>query len=344
MLAATRLLAVSSEVLARLNRNAAFLVLLLAGAIEARVRVYPVFVIPSDVKIEAKELSPSNRQLIAYLAIAQRRYKSILRTDTFQIENGLHIHRLAHRNSFYTARGGMQKIDSAHRIARELLEANNETRSSSKRIYLAIFVRPRARPFKGGKAFFGGGRTFNGPPGTGGGYIEMEQQALFSNFPYPFLSTLVHEIGHAFGLTHVDCLGYKMDKNNSIMSYKKDHHSNLLEESSDPGSLNPEEFYLLSLNKGVFKNFDFLPSLHNPEKKNLKQAQGCMLGPMQGSIGKFEQMPGVGYELFFNGKLVSGAEAAAYSIESARKSCQYNKQAQKKIKVTCKYHGRALKL
>ena len=47
----------------------------------------------------------------------------------------------------------------------------------------------------------------------------MELTCLMGTEDCPFLATLIHEMGHAFGLTHVDCHGYNMDTNGSLMSY-----------------------------------------------------------------------------------------------------------------------------
>ena len=52
--------------------------------------------------------------------------------------------------------------------------------------------------------YYGGGRTFNGPPHTGGGVIRLELSWLMTAKNFPFLSTLIHELGHAFGLFHAD--------------------------------------------------------------------------------------------------------------------------------------------
>ncbi len=95
--------------------------------------------------------------------------------------------------------------------------------------------------------FFEGGRTFNGPPGSGGGYIQMEYTSLTGDHLYPFQSTLVHEIGHACGLLHVDSFGYDMQTNESLMSYNLSHHSNGMRQSDTPGIFNPEDYCLLSL-------------------------------------------------------------------------------------------------
>jgi hypothetical protein len=52
--------------------------------------------------------------------------------------------------------------------------------------------------------------------------------------------------------------------------------------------------------------------------------------------------PGVGYELFFDGKLVSGPDAASYSLAQARENCAYNNNTKPNMKVECRYDGKPL--
>ena len=104
----------------------------------------------------------------------------------------------------------------AHLVVRELFAWLGDDRYSSRSLYLQIYARPSAYPIK--ENYYGGGRTFNGPPNTGGGVIQLELSWLMTEQNFPFLSTLIHELGHGFGLTHADCHGYDMDTNGSMMS------------------------------------------------------------------------------------------------------------------------------
>ena len=101
-------------------------------------------------------------------------------------------------------------------MVRELFAWLGDDRYSSRSLYLQIYARPSAYPIK--ENYYGGGRTFNGPPNTGGGVIQLELSWLMTAQNFPFLSTLIHELGHGFGLTHADCHGYDMDTNGSMMS------------------------------------------------------------------------------------------------------------------------------
>ncbi len=85
----------------------------------------------------------------------------------------------------------------------------------------------------------GGGRPFNGGFNTGGGIVIMSSNGL-DRAPN-FQSTLQHELGHAFGLPHVDVYGYDMQTNMSMMSYNPSHHTNGFEPSATPGRFIPED-------------------------------------------------------------------------------------------------------
>ena len=50
-------------------------------------------------------------------------------------------------------------------------------------------------------------------------------------------SSVQHELGHSFGLPHVDVYGYDMGSNDSLMSYNPKHHTNGLTPSATLGTL-----------------------------------------------------------------------------------------------------------
>jgi hypothetical protein len=99
--------------------------------------------------------------------------------------------------------------------------------------------------------------------------MQLEYTSLASDTPYPFQSTLIHELGHAFGLTHADCYGEDMNTSESIMSYNTAHHSQRLAESATPGIFLPEEYFLLDLNALAFPSFVYDSARHNPSNKTL---------------------------------------------------------------------------
>lgn len=180
----------------------------------------------------------------------------------------------------------------------------------------------------------------NGMPGTGGAFAHFELSSLLTDKPYPFQSTLVHELGHAFGLTLPNCYGYHLSENASVMSYNPKHHSSGLPASPGRGALNPEEYYAIALNRLAFPGFEFVPAVHNPGNKNMDKAvESCFLGEMSPYIGPITQKRSVGYELFFNGQRVNGPDAKFYSWSQALENCQYNITSKPSIKVDCSFDG-----
>jgi hypothetical protein len=96
---------------------------------------------------------------------------------------------------------------------------------------------------------------------------------------------------------------------------------------------------MLAQNKLAFPNFNFVPALHNPRGKSLATVDSCNFGPMDESIGTYRHMPGMGFELSYNGERVNGPEAAFFSRQQARDNCALNKQSYPKIRVACTYNG-----
>jgi len=50
----------------------------------------------------------------------------------------------------------------------------------------------------------------------------------------------------------------------------------------------------------------------------------------------------VGYELYFDGKLVSGPDAAHYTRQQARENCDWNMQSKPHLHIRCVYNGKVL--
>lgn len=111
-----------------------------------------------------------------------------------------------------------QPEGGAPRYLAELLNLQGYTRLNCPHIYVVILANPHT-DFP-----TGGGRPINGGYNTGGGIVIMSLWAL-DNAPN-FQSTIRHELGHAFGLPHVDVYGYNMSTNASVMSYNPLHHTN----------------------------------------------------------------------------------------------------------------------
>ena len=309
-----------------------------AGA--KKIEVFPVLFIPNDAHVTQARLIESAVLLQKHLSLAQQHYSAILKTDSFNITGQkFPIYRAMQSYQFYLESLGS---DTAHQILRELFTWQKDDRMNSNRVYLTIVARPEGVGPE--LATLGGGRTFNGPPGSGGGYIEMEWSSLLRDRPYSFQSTLVHELGHAFGLTHAECYGYDMTNNDSIMSYNSRHTSTGLVPGQYPGMFNAEEYFALSQNLPAFPDFQYVEKIHNPLRRNLELVENCYLSPMTDYIGKISQTAGKGYELFFNGKKVNTPDAVFYTLKQAKHNCVWNHENQKGMKIACRYDGVQLNL
>ncbi|HLK15013.1 MAG TPA: hypothetical protein VKT78_09420, partial [Fimbriimonadaceae bacterium] len=152
-----------------------------------------------------------------------------------------------------------------------LLRKDRRTRWNCPYVYVVLFV--GAGEYPGG----GGGRPINGGHDQGGGIIILAD-AYLETTPN-FQSTLQHELGHAFGLPHVEVYGYDMLTNNSLMSYNPKHHTNFFIQSETPGQLIPEDLRGLAANKWAFPDFRFDPATDVP--KGYSMHADITLGPMQ---------------------------------------------------------------
>jgi hypothetical protein len=103
----------------------------------------------------------------------------------------------------------------------------------------------------------GGGRPLNGGFNTGGGIVILSSRGLDAS--RNFQSTLQHEIGHGFGMPHVDAYGHDMGTSPSLMSYNPKHHTNGFLPAAEPGRLMPEERRALALNRRAFPGLTFDP-------------------------------------------------------------------------------------
>jgi hypothetical protein len=316
-----------------------------AVALEGRLRVVPVLFIPSDnSEIDGGKVAAYKDLVRKYLVLAQSYYRTQLITDTFEIVDGDPlVYAAKHPHSYYIAHF-TREPNEMELMVRELFDWLGEDRYSSRSVYLMIYARPSAHALPAplrypiDDNYFGHGDTFNGPPNTGGGVIQLELQYLTDD--YPFLSTLIHELGHAFGLPHADCYGYNMGTNGSMMASNSRLWSNGFDLSVPPPIFNPEEYLILSQNKLAFPNFNFIPALHNPRGKSLATVDSCTGGGgMSETIGKYRDMPGMGFELFWDGKRINGPEAAFYSRQEAREDCVWNTQTYPRVRVTCTYNG-----
>ncbi|MEL7499649.1 MAG: hypothetical protein AAFN77_18745 [Planctomycetota bacterium] len=213
----------------------------IAQTLPENISVLPVFVVPDGQK------GPSNseqRLLMRHLQWTQERYQEMLDgQSTFDIEDKPMVF-----ESKRTIKQFEDDGNAANLLVGELLDSLKVSRFSCKYVFLAVFVN-RERNFPRG-----GGRPINGGYNTGGGIVVFSTEALHS---VNFQSSLQHELGHSFGLPHVNSYRYDMKRNESIMSYNPSHHTNKFSPSKTPGVLIPEDIRGFSFNDRVFKNLEF---------------------------------------------------------------------------------------
>lgn len=222
------------------------------GTIEGEIQVLPVFFKPSD---QPKPKQADIRKLRRHLLWAQKRYRELLHNkSTFQIAGKPETYTAREPLSFY--KDGDSRNAFAN-IADELLDWKKTDRYDCKFVFLAIVVNSKDKYPKGR------GRPLNGGFNTGGGVATISLHAL-RNSPN-FQSTLQHELGHTFGLNHIEVYGYDMKRNDSIMSYNPNHHTDKFKASSTPGLLIPEDRRGLAMNDLVFPGLDFNPKRDIPD-------------------------------------------------------------------------------
>ena len=207
-----------------------------------RVVVRPVLYLAADAPIPTEV---QRQRLVRYLKIAQSRYFELLEgMDTFELELTCQVF----RSSADAKSLKLKPNGAAEFVVNELLRHDHKTRWSCPYVYVAVFVGTGSFPG-------GGGRPINGGHNKGGGIIILSAKDL-DDSPN-FESTLQHELGHAFGLPHVDVYGYDMLANPSLMSYNPSHHTDFFQVSSTPGRLIPEDLRGLNENKAAFPRFQF---------------------------------------------------------------------------------------
>ncbi|MDB5387313.1 MAG: hypothetical protein JWM11_2959 [Planctomycetaceae bacterium] len=218
--------------------------------------VLPVFFVPQG----ETRTSPKERKLVLdHLAWTQGSYRKLLA--------GRSGFRIARREPLVI--DGQKKLETyrqlpemaAPEIVGEILDHLQQDRFSTPYVFV-VAVTNRQDEFP-----VGGGRPLNGGLNEGGGIVVLSQFA-FNSIPH-IQSTLRHEIGHAFGLMHVDAYRYDMSKNDSIMSYNPKHHTRELTESATPGVLIPEDIRALAMNDRGFENLAFSAAEDVPGKYSL---------------------------------------------------------------------------
>ena len=132
--------------------------------------------------------------------------------DTFEIVGKRP--RIVHYKSTLAALKEVDRKLIGNHLLSELLPRFKVSRFNCPYVFLVVIMNPKETwPTAGGRPINLG---FN----SGGGF------AVFSSIKFDaeksvFQSSMQHELGHAFGLPHVDTYGYDQRANKSIMSYDK---------------------------------------------------------------------------------------------------------------------------
>lgn len=230
-----------------------------------RVKVLAVSFVPQG---ENEPTAEEQKLFLKHLQLAQARYREMLEGDTFELaEQKVQVVAGQKPLDFYRKPPERGAPD----IVSELLTHLKLTRFNCPYVFCILLMNSKDSFPEGG------GRSINGGINTGGGMMYIASWELTHNTH--FQTTLQHELGHAFGLPHVDVYGYDMKANASIMSYNPAHHCRGFEPSTTPGTLIPEDRRGLALNDRVFAKTTFNAIRDVPFGYSLSK-QIVPLGPM----------------------------------------------------------------
>ena len=221
------------------------------GEVPEHVKVLPIFFVAAGEKGPSEEQSG---RLMRHLRLAQGCYRRMLKgRDTFEIEDGppLIIHGkqpLEH----YKAAGEVRKFN--YEPLREIFAQRGWNRFNCPYVLVVIMMIE--------VQWGSGGRPFN-PGFNGGGGLVITPSYVLDNVGW-FQYTLQHELGHSFGLVHVDSYGYDQRNSRSIMSYDTKLRWKGFRPPEKAGILIPEDLRALAMNKKVFPKFYFDPEKDIP--------------------------------------------------------------------------------
>lgn len=235
-----------------------------------RVDVLPVFFVPRGEAFPTRE---QKLKLMKHIKWAQDWYREALGGhDTFRIAKTTpDVYRAKNPFAFYRQRPPGEGVTYASHFVGELLDHYDSNRFNCPYVFAVVFMSSK-EDFP-----IGGGRPFNGGLNRGGGMLNMSSFNL-DRVPN-FQSTLRHELGHAFGLVHVDAYKYDMSTTPSMMAYNLNYHTKGFEESVNLARFIAEDIRGLAINKRCFARLKFDPNGDNTKGKKLYRV--VWLGPME---------------------------------------------------------------
>jgi hypothetical protein len=214
--------------------------------------VLPVFFVPDG------ETAPTPQHIdmvVRHLEIAQGCYKKMLKErDTFSIAD-LEPQILQDRFTL----PHLKKLDDklSQYLINRLFKNFTVNRFNCPFVFVVIIMCPED-PWP-----TAGGRPINPGFNSGGGIVIISSNDLVQESPN-IQGCLQHELGHAFGLVHVDSYGCDQHTNKSIMSFNVTNKWAGYDPPKEPGILIPEDIRGLSMNKRVFPALFFDSSIDVP--------------------------------------------------------------------------------
>jgi hypothetical protein len=213
----------------------------------SRIRVLPLFFVPRG---QRPPTSMQLSKLHRHVKLTQRRYREMLSgRDTFEIVGKRP--RIVHYNStLATLKKQVEKHQLSAYLLSQLFPKFKVNRFNCPYVFVVVVMNPQeAWPTASGRPINLG---FN----SGGGIATFSSIKLNAEKSL-FQGSILHELGHAFGLMHVDSYGYDQRSNKSIMSYSKSNWWTNFRPPKDPSILIPEDIRALAMNKRVFPNLYF---------------------------------------------------------------------------------------